>query len=95
MSSHIAGTLRTCHHSQFIDSDGGLTNFLPRLASNYNHTDLHLPSSWDYTHGPLRLASHPSFELTSLLHSFVYFNPLKLFGISTISIYFPLIFEEL
>jgi hypothetical protein len=28
--------------------DGGLKNYLPRLASNHNLPDLSLPSTWDY-----------------------------------------------
>jgi hypothetical protein len=37
------------HHSQIVGWDGGgLTNCLPRLASNHPHLYLHLPRSWDY-----------------------------------------------
>jgi hypothetical protein len=30
-----------------------LTNFLPRLVSNYDPPDLCLPRSWDYSSKPL------------------------------------------
>jgi hypothetical protein len=33
--------------------DGGLTNYLPRLASNHDLSDLNLPCSYDYRCEPL------------------------------------------
>jgi hypothetical protein len=39
----------------FIEMGGG-PNFLPRLASICNPSDLHFPRSWDHSHEPLNLA---------------------------------------
>jgi hypothetical protein len=35
------------NHTQFTDTDWGLAEFLPVLASNYYPPALHLLSSWD------------------------------------------------
>jgi hypothetical protein len=39
----------------FIAWDGGLKNFLPGLASNYDLPDLCLLNSWNYRHEPQQL----------------------------------------
>jgi hypothetical protein len=57
-ASWVAGITGACCHTQlFIGWDGGgLTNFLPWLALNYNSMDFCLPSNWDYRNKPL----HPA-----------------------------------
>jgi hypothetical protein len=51
-ASSVAGT--TCHHAQLLAKMGGLTNFLPGLASNHDSPNFCLPSSWDYRYEPLQ-----------------------------------------
>jgi hypothetical protein len=52
-TSHVARMTDTCYHTLSVRWGGGLTNFLPKLASNLDPPDLYLPSNWDYRHGSL------------------------------------------
>jgi hypothetical protein len=51
------------HHTQLINWDRGLTNFLSMLASNYNPPDLCLLNSWNYRCNLYRCNLHPAWIL--------------------------------
>jgi hypothetical protein len=55
-ASHEAGMTGVYHHTKLYWLRWGLTNFLPKLASNLNLPNYCLLSSWDYRHEPLYLA---------------------------------------
>jgi hypothetical protein len=58
-ASCIAGITSIYHHAWLggLRWGVGLTNFFPRLTSNYNPPDFWLPSTWDYKCEPLYLPS--------------------------------------
>jgi hypothetical protein len=76
-ASYLAGTTGAHHCTQlFTGWDGGLINFLPRLAENLDPPDLCLLSSWDYRHEPLCLAGNTFYitTLTCILENLNYWN---------------------
>jgi hypothetical protein len=48
MASCVAGIADISHHAQLVCWDGGLSNFLPGLASNCDPSNLSVLSSWNY-----------------------------------------------
>jgi hypothetical protein len=49
-ASYIAGITEVCHHHLACSLRWSLTNFLHKLATIYDSTNLNLPNSWDYRH---------------------------------------------
>jgi hypothetical protein len=60
---YVAGITNTCHHTQLVVWNGGLTNFLLGLALNCDLPNLLLSSSWDYKHEPQFSAWFQTFML--------------------------------
>jgi hypothetical protein len=54
-----------CHHAWLVLWDG-LTDYFPRLTSNYHPPYLHLPSSWNYRQEALSSARILSNALLTL-----------------------------